>query len=62
MSTPAPLRRARDTGAQKWLRDPASLNASVVRCLPAPISFSTSSVAAWGRAASIVAIPQTCML
>ena len=34
MSTPAPLRRARDTGAQKWLRDPASLKASVVRCLP----------------------------
>ena len=25
------LRLARETGAQKWLRDPASLNASVLR-------------------------------
>ena len=34
MWTPAAFRRARETGAQKWLRDPASLNASVDKCSP----------------------------
>ena len=37
------------TGAQKWLREPFSLNASVDRCLPAAMSFSTGIAAAKHR-------------
>ena len=36
------------TGAQKWLREPASENASVVRCSPAAISRSTTVLTAAG--------------
>src|SRR5208282_2778955 len=53
--------RARDTGAQKWLREPDSLNASVVRCRPADISFRVSSTAAAGRAEAIVALAHQCI-
>jgi hypothetical protein len=55
------LRFARETGAQKWLRDPASLNAKVVRCLPAEMSLSVCATAAPGRAAAIVALAHTCI-
>ena len=58
-STPAPLRRARDTGAQKWLRDPASLKARVDRCRPAAMSCSVRATAAPGRAAAMVAVAAT---
>ena len=52
---------ARETGAQKWLRDPVSLNASVDKCRPAAISFSVGATAAPLRAAAIVAAAQPCM-
>ena len=58
MRTPLPFRRARDTGAQKWLREPASLKASVDKWRPAPICCSMG-VTAWavlGRVAEIVEI------
>ncbi len=41
------------TGAQKWLRDPASENARVVRWRPAAISFRTDI----GPSFSITAVP-----
>ena len=61
MWTQAAFRRARETGAQKWLRDAASLNASVGKCRPAPISFSVGTTPAPLRAAAIVAAAQMCM-
>ena len=61
MWTPAAFRFARDTGAQKWLRDPASLNASVDKCRPAAISLSVGATVASLRAAAIVAVAQTCI-
>ena len=56
MCTPAPLRRARETGDQKWLRDPASLKASVDKWSPAAISFSVPPTVAPGRADAMVAV------
>jgi hypothetical protein len=44
---------ALETGAQKWLRDPDSENASVVRWRPAAISFRTDA----GPSFSITAVP-----
>ena len=38
----SPSRLAVPTGAQKWLRDPASLNASVLRCAPLAAASRTS--------------------
>ena len=61
--TPFAFRCARDTGAQKWLREPASLKASVDKCLPAPISRNIGATvsAAPECAAEIVAAPRICM-
>ena len=42
------------TGAQKWLREPASENASVLRWRPAAMSLRIAS----GPCASITAVPQ----
>ena len=57
----APLRRARDPGLQKWLRDPGSLKARVDRCRPPAMSCSVRATAAPGRAAAMVAAAATCM-
>ena len=40
---PAPSGAARETCAQKWLREPRSENAIVVRCSPAAIARSASA-------------------
>src|SRR5579885_941029 len=54
-NTMSPLRReAVPEGAQKWLRDPASLNASVLRCAPEAAAVRTS----FGPCASSTADPQ----
>jgi hypothetical protein len=50
---------ARDTGDQKWLREPFSLNASVVRCLPSAID--RSSVSWFVGAAAMQAVPSMCI-
>ncbi len=42
-TTPPAAREALERGAQKWLRDPASLKARVVRCLPRAMSASAAS-------------------
>jgi hypothetical protein len=44
---------ARLTGAQKWLRDPCSLNASVERCRPAAASRRIFSVRSGGATTPI---------
>ena len=50
----SPSRSAVLTGAQKWLREPASLNASVLRCAPLAAACRTSR----GPSASSTAVPQ----
>lgn len=57
----APCLVARETGAQKWLRDPFSLNARVVKCSPAAMRFNVAAWLADGAAAAMHAVPMTCI-
>ena len=57
-TTLSPSIRAVDSGAQKWLREPASENASVERWRPAAISRRTASEPNCSR----TAVPALCML
>jgi hypothetical protein len=52
--TPSPSATAVPSAAQNWLRDPGSLNASVVRCVPAAIALRVST----GPCASITAVAE----
>jgi len=63
--TPPGVRKARESGAQKWLREPASLKARVVRCLPRAMSASTASRAGVGfvvAPAAMTWLAQTCIM
>ena len=53
-TTSSPSSVAVDSGAQKWLREPDSENASVERCSPAAMARRTSS----GPCASMTAVAQ----
>jgi hypothetical protein len=43
-STLSPSARAVPVGAQKWLRESASENASVLRCFPRAIAWRTAAL------------------